>query len=39
MGKDVGVLCYNETSLKSVIGDGITTITTDFNTMADPLFK
>jgi len=27
------VLSYNETSLKSVIGDGITTITTDFNAM------
>lgn len=33
LGKDIGVLSYNETSLKSVIGDGITTITTDFAAM------
>jgi len=39
LGKDIGVISYNETSLKSVIGSGITTITTDFaamgRTMAD----
>jgi DNA-binding transcriptional regulator YhcF (GntR family) len=33
LGKDIGVISYNETSLKSVIGNGITTITTDFATM------
>jgi DNA-binding transcriptional regulator YhcF (GntR family) len=33
LGKDIGVLSYNETSLKSVIGDGITTFTTDFEAM------
>jgi len=33
LGKDIGVISYNETPLKSVIGDGITTITTDFETM------
>lgn len=33
MGKDIGVISYNETSLKSVIGEGITTITTDFKAM------
>ena len=33
LGKDIGVISYNETSLKSVIGDGITTITTDFEAM------
>lgn len=33
LGKDVGVLSYGETSLKSVIGDGISTLTTDFETM------
>ena len=32
-GKDIGVISYNETNLKSVIGDGITTITTDFARM------
>lgn len=33
LGKDIGVISYNETSLKSVIGSGITTITTDFVAM------
>lgn len=33
MGKDIGVISYNETPLKSVMGDGITTITTDFEEM------
>lgn len=30
VGKDIGILSYNETNLKSVVGNGITTITTDF---------
>ena len=33
LGKDIGIISYNETSLKSVIGTGITTITTDFEAM------
>lgn len=33
LGKDIGVMSYNETNLKSVIGNGITTITTDFVAM------
>ncbi len=33
LGKDIGIISYNETSLKSVIGSGITTITTDFEAM------
>jgi DNA-binding transcriptional regulator YhcF (GntR family) len=33
LGKDIGVISYNESPLKSVIGDGITTITTDFKAM------
>jgi DNA-binding LacI/PurR family transcriptional regulator len=33
LGKDIGVLSYNETILKSAIGDGITTFTTDFEAM------
>lgn len=33
IGKDIGVISYNETNLKSVIADGITTITTDFVAM------
>jgi len=33
LGKDIGIISDNETSLKSVIGTGITTITTDFEAM------
>lgn len=32
-GKEIGVISYNETELKSVIADGITTITSDFEQM------
>ena len=39
MGQDIGVMSYNETSLKSVIGDGITTITTDFAAMGRAMAK
>ncbi|SMC91838.1 GntR family transcriptional regulator [Pedobacter nyackensis] len=30
LGRDIGVVSYNETPLKSVIAEGITTITSDF---------
>lgn len=33
IGKDVGVISYNETPLKRIILNGITTISTDFNEM------
>jgi DNA-binding transcriptional regulator YhcF (GntR family) len=33
VGKDIGVISYNETSLKRVILNGITTISTDFDQM------
>ena len=33
VGKDVGVISYNETSLKKIILNGITTISTDFDMM------
>jgi DNA-binding transcriptional regulator YhcF (GntR family) len=33
VGKDVGVISYNETPLKKIILEGITTISTDFNMM------
>lgn len=33
VGKDVGVISYNETPLKKIILNGITTISTDFNEM------
>lgn len=35
VGKDVGVISYNETPLKRVILDGITTISTDFRLMGE----
>lgn len=37
IGTDIGVISYNETSLKSVIGEGITTITTDFRAMGETI--
>jgi DNA-binding LacI/PurR family transcriptional regulator len=33
VGKDVGVISYNETALKKIILKGITTISTDFEAM------
>ncbi|MCE7053075.1 GntR family transcriptional regulator [Algoriphagus sp. AGSA1] len=30
LGKDVGIISYNETPLKEILADGITTISTDF---------
>lgn len=33
VGRDVGVISYNETPLKRIILDGITTVSSDFNTM------
>lgn len=33
VGKDVGIISYNETPLKKIILNGITTISTDFKTM------
>lgn len=33
IGKDIGIISYNDTPLKKVVGDGITTISTDFKEM------
>jgi len=33
VGKDIGVISYNETPLKKIILDGITTVSTDFQQM------
>jgi DNA-binding transcriptional regulator YhcF (GntR family) len=33
LGKDVGIISYNETPIKKIIRDGITTISTDFQKM------
>ena len=35
IGKDVGVISYNETPLKKIILNGITTISTDFQLMGE----
>jgi DNA-binding transcriptional regulator YhcF (GntR family) len=35
LGKDVGVISYNETALKRIILNGITTISTDFQMMGE----
>lgn len=35
VGKDVGVISYNETALKKIILNGITTISTDFQMMGE----
>lgn len=32
-GKDFGIISYNETPLKKIVADGITTISTDFDAM------
>jgi len=33
LGQDIGILSFNETTLKEVLADGITVMTTDFETM------
>ena len=33
LGRDVGVISYNDTPLKEILADGITTISTDFQSM------
>jgi len=33
LGKDVGIISYNDTPLKEILAEGITTISTDFNNM------
>ncbi|WP_405562404.1 GntR family transcriptional regulator [Polaribacter sp. Asnod6-C07] len=35
--KDIGIISYNDTLLKEVVADGITTISTDFNLMGKTL--
>lgn len=36
-GTDIGIIAYNETEFRKVIGDGITTISTDFTQMGKNL--
>lgn len=35
LGEEIGIVSYNETSLKKVILNGITTISTDFQMMGE----
>ncbi|QNK63369.1 GntR family transcriptional regulator [Pedobacter sp. PAMC26386] len=35
IGKDIGIISYNETPIKKIILDGITTISTDFKMMGE----
>ena len=37
IAKDIGIISYNDTLLKEVVADGITTISTDFNLMGKTL--
>jgi DNA-binding LacI/PurR family transcriptional regulator len=37
LGKDVGIVSYNETPLKEIVANGITTISTDFSLMGQRL--
>jgi len=37
LGKDYGIISYNDTSLKKVVENGITTISTDFKAMGEIL--
>jgi DNA-binding transcriptional regulator YhcF (GntR family) len=39
VGKDIGIISYNDTPLKKVVGNGITTISTDFKAMGHTLAK
>ncbi len=36
-GKDIGIISYNDSALKTIVGDGITTISTDFRQMGRTL--
>lgn len=37
LGKDIGIISYNDTALKEVVANGITTISTDFKEMGRTL--
>lgn len=39
IGKDTGIISYNDTPLKEVVANGITTISTDFHKMGKTLAK
>lgn len=39
LGKNIGVICYNDSLLKEIVEGGITTISTDFHLMGKELAK
>ena len=39
IGKDIGIISYNDIPLKTVVGNGITTISTDFSEMGRTLAR
>lgn len=39
IGKDIGIISYNETALKKVIGNGISVISTDFKLMGEDIVE
>jgi DNA-binding transcriptional regulator YhcF (GntR family) len=39
LSKDIGIISYNDTLLKEIVADGITTISTDFTAMGKRLAK
>ena len=36
LGKDIGIISYNDTPLNKVLAGGIAVISTDFNKMGEP---
>lgn len=38
-GRDFGIISYNETELKKVVGEGITTLSTDFTSMGQRIIR
>lgn len=39
LGKDIGLISYNDTAVKEILEDGITVISTDFNKMGEEAAK
>ena len=37
LGKDIGVITYNDTPFKEILAGGISVLSTDFNKMGDTL--
>jgi len=39
LGTELGIISYNDTSLKKVVGSGISTISTDFQKMGEQVVQ